>query len=210
MSIVRWAGLGPRMWRSEDSVNGFADTFESAGAFDSPNFAEEGLDRPVLDAGLNGIKLFEKKEGTRYTVTGPASWAQWNPSGANAFRDTGGFSLDADDVALVQALVMLSSDATNFGLDLDALFRIRIAWNYGGGGGTTTSMGTSSLANGTRGHGATKLHGILRTFVVIAGPVTVNWTELQYDLAGLNVAGARTIAPEKSVLMGFKYKRCRP
>lgn len=222
MSIVRWPGLVPRMWRSIDSVNGFADTFESAGALDSPNFAEEGLDRPVLDANLNGVKLFEKKEGTRYTVAaagaptasggGAPTWLVWNPSGANPLEDLSGFSLGADDVAIVHGLVMLSSDAASFGLDVDTMLRLRIGWNYGGGGGTTTARGTATLANGVRTNGATKLHGVLRTFVVIPGPVSVNWIRLEYALFRTTATTPLPLyaSPEKSSFMGFKYKRCRP
>lgn len=209
MSIVRWPGLVPGMWRSIDSVNGFADTFEDAGQIDAPNLAEEGLDRRVLEPSINRARLFEKREFSRHVVTGPTvGMAQWDPSGANPLRDTAGFTVSDHDLVLVEAAVMLSSDAVSFGLDVDATLRIRIAYNYGAGAGTTTARGTATLANGDRTNGVTKLHGPLRTFIVIPGPIVVNWTELQYELTRRNGgAGARTIAPAKSVLVAHKYKR---
>lgn len=217
MSIVRWPGLLPRWWRGADSINGFMDTFESAGQIDSANLAEEGLDRLALEADIVGARQFEITEGTRVELTaatgsGTGDWTQWNPTGINAFRHGSTISVGDNEVLIVRQCVQTKSAVGGaFGLGPNTRFRLRIAYNNGS---ITQYGGTCTFANGTYVGAATfqgafcTPHMFLSSFAVITGPITLDWVELQYQaFRNDGAGGAIVLSPAKSTFYGILYKR---
>ena len=178
MSVVRWYGLFPRLFRSADTVNGYGDTFEGVAQVDSPNLAEEGLGRRALNSGIVGAVEFEKTEGTRAVITaatGSGTWTQWDPTGANPFR-SGAITIDEGDSLLLQAEVQFSTaQGGTEGIGSNSTIRLRIAYNDG----AISGSGTVTLAEGTKlpaGLGAhARGDGFLDTFIVLDGPMTLNW-----------------------------------
>lgn len=212
MSVVRWYGLFPRLFRSADSLNGYADTFEGTGQVDSPNLAEEGLGRRSLRTGIVGEVEFEITEGTRAVIlaaTGSGTWTQWDPTGANPFR-SGAIEIADGDSLLLQAIAQFSTEqGGQQGIGSNSTVRLRIAYNDG----STTGSGTVTLAEGTKDAGGAGAHaradGFLDTFIVLEGPMSLNWVELQYVTFRTDgIGGGVVVSPNKSTFYGIMYKRC--
>lgn len=215
MSIARWPGLLPGWWRGIDSVNGFADTFEAIGAVDSPNLAEEGLDRRSISANLHE-NVFEVQENTRYTLTTNTTstgWALWDPSGANPLRYTTNFDVAADEVVVVRSRIVLTSlvgavGAARWGLGNGTTLRTRLKWN---------DLSVNHFGGYARRSNAFYLgqvHGVLDGFLVIPGPVTVDYVQIEHVLfdtqADTPFSSAQAgCSPEHSLLLGTRYRRIR-
>lgn len=208
MSLTRWPGLRPRQARDAASINDFADAFEAITAVGSPNLAEEGIDRRVLEPLLVGERKFRIVENTRATITTNtgSTWTQWNPSGT-PFRQSLLGGLDDDEVLELIACVQLTSEQGGVnGLGADSELRLRLAWNEG-----STTTGMNPVSFGGLLAFADRPHGALVTFGAILGPVaSVDWVELQYRAQQRSGGGgAVSVSPHRSTFIGNIYRRAR-
>jgi hypothetical protein len=194
-------------------VNGFADTFENIGAIDPPNLAEEGLDRRSIDTAFHA-PLFKVTENTRATLTANTTstgWTLFDPTGANPIRYTTNFDLADDEVALVQYRILLTSQtggalAARWGLGPGTTFRTRLLWN---------DLSVSHIGGYARRSNAVGLgqaHASMDSFLVIPGPVTVDYVRLEYvlfDTAADSPFGAADagVSPARTMMIGTKYRR---
>jgi len=218
MSTARWPGLVPRQERSADSINGFADTFESIVSIDTGNLAEEGLDRDVLAAGVVGEHLGKVTDTTLRAVTaasGPTSaWAVWDPSGADPFEIA--LTLDDladEDVILLEASISFASDSSSFGLQSNTGVRFR--FSYDTSLATTNSPSDTGISVGTHDptsqNGArSRAHGSVETFYMIRGSdlaATLLTMRLEYQtFRPSGAGGAVTFQTSRSIFTATRFR----
>jgi hypothetical protein len=207
MSIARWTGLIPGWYRGVGSVNGFKTVFEGIGQVDPPNLGEEGLDRRSIDTGFHG-NLFRVTENTRATLTTDtgSTWTLFDPTGSNPIRYTTNFTLAADEVALVQYRILLTSKlsetgAARWGIGPSTSFRTRLLWDDL----TTTHIG--GYARRANAVGLGQAHGSMDSFTVIPGPCTVDYVRVEYLLQLDGAVTDAGISPARTLLIGTRYRR---
>jgi hypothetical protein len=181
MSQVRYDPLNPNEARNVGPVNTIftaITTAGAAGALNQVNLGEEGLDEtPFVDFAqaevLEPVQV-ESRVGASLAVTGAGVWANL-VHGATTLITPNPITLLAGDLLRVRFHQTLETRHTNgLGLTNGSTYGIRTRWNDG----MVTTIGQQRFVTWSY-----PGHGWISTMLVIPGPVTVSWIDIQYSLS---------------------------